>query len=53
LDRSTVDRYAELGVDRLILLPQPDADRADPHVPASADRIMANIGRVAEQIIAD
>jgi len=53
LDRSTVDRYAELGVDRLILQPQPDADRAHPHVPVSADRIMANIDRVAEQIIAD
>jgi len=26
---------------------------AHPHVPVSADRIMANIDRVAEQIIAD
>jgi hypothetical protein len=28
LDRATVDRYAELGVDRLVLAPQPDADHA-------------------------
>jgi probable F420-dependent oxidoreductase len=52
LDRATVDRYAELGVHRLVLLPQPDADRAHTHVPVPAGRILGNIDRVAEQIIA-
>src|SRR5262249_36833872 len=31
LDRATVDQYEELGVDRLVLLPDPSADRAQRH----------------------
>jgi probable F420-dependent oxidoreductase len=51
LDRSTVEQYAELGVDRLVLLPQPDADRPLRHSPIPADRIMHNIDRVAGEIL--
>jgi hypothetical protein len=51
LDRATVDRYAELGVDRLVLLPQPDVDHAHEHVPVPANRILDNIARIADQII--
>lgn len=52
LDRATVDQYEELGVDRLVLLPQPDADRTQRHAPVPADRILRNIDLVAEQVIA-
>jgi probable F420-dependent oxidoreductase len=52
LDRATVDHYEELGVDRLVLLPQPDADRTHRHDPVPADRILHNIDVVADQIIA-
>ena len=51
LDRSAVDRYAELGVDRLVLLPQPDAARGHRHEPVPPDRIMSNIDKVAEEFI--
>jgi probable F420-dependent oxidoreductase len=52
LDRATVDQYEELGIDRLVLLPQPDAGRTQRHTPVPADRILRNIDMVAEQIIA-
>jgi probable F420-dependent oxidoreductase len=51
LDKATVERYAELGVDRLVLLPQPDAGPRQRHVPVPAERILRNIDAVAEQII--
>jgi hypothetical protein len=31
LDRGTVERYAELGVDRLVLLPRPDVGPGERH----------------------
>ena len=40
LDQATVDQYEELGVDRLVLLPQPDVDRTRRHAPVPVDRIM-------------
>jgi probable F420-dependent oxidoreductase len=52
LDRATVDQYAELGIDRLVVLPQPDADRGRRHSPVPRDRIMYNIDKIAEEIIA-
>jgi probable F420-dependent oxidoreductase len=52
LDRAVVEQYTELGVDRLVLLPEPDAGPAQRHVPIPADRILRNIDAVAEQIIA-
>jgi probable F420-dependent oxidoreductase len=51
LDLATVEQYAELGVDRLVLLPQPDADRAQRHAPVPADRILRNIDTTADRII--
>jgi probable F420-dependent oxidoreductase len=52
LDRATVDAYAELGVDRLVLMPEPGARRRHWHEPVPADRIMANIDTVAAQFMA-
>ena len=52
LDRATVEQYAELGIDRLVVLPQPDADRGNRHFPVPRDRIMYNIDKIAEEIIA-
>ena len=51
LDKATVDRYAELGIDRLVLLPQPDASPAQRHAPVPVDRILHNIDTVAQQIL--
>ena len=51
LDKAAVERYAELGVDRLVLLPQPDAPPSQRHAPVPVDRILRNIDTVAEQII--
>lgn len=51
LDKAAVDQYAELGVDRLVLLPQPDAGPSQRHAPVPVDRIVRNIDMVAEQII--
>lgn len=52
LDRSLAEQYAELGVDRLVLLPQPDAGPAQRHAPVPVDRILRNIDTAAAQIIA-
>src|SRR5262245_40920026 len=51
LDRATVDRYEDLGVDRLILLPEPEVDPARRHVPVPVDRILHNIDTVAEHFL--
>jgi hypothetical protein len=51
LDKAAADRYAELGVDRLVLLPQPDANPAQRHAPVPVDRILRNIDTVAQQIL--
>src|SRR5215471_13642548 len=51
LDRSVVAQYDALGVDRLVLLPQPDAARADRHRPVPLDRIIANIDWAAEELL--
>lgn len=47
LDRATVDQYQELGVDRLVLLPEPEAERGRRHAPVPVDRILHNIDTVA------
>jgi probable F420-dependent oxidoreductase len=47
LNRDIVTQYAELGVDRLVLLPQPDAD-TNRHKPVSADQILRNIDHAAQ-----
>ncbi len=51
LDRALAEQYTELGVDRLVLLPQPDAGPAERHAPVPVDRILRNIDAVAAQII--
>jgi probable F420-dependent oxidoreductase len=51
LDRSIADHYEELGVDRLVLLPQPDVDGAQKHRPVPLDRIKRNIDWVASELI--
>jgi probable F420-dependent oxidoreductase len=52
LDRATVDQYQELGVDRLVLLPEPEAERGRRHAPVPVDRILHNIDTVAGALLA-
>jgi probable F420-dependent oxidoreductase len=47
LDRAAIEQYTELGVDRLVVLPQPDRSAADKHEPVSRDQIMRNIDSLA------
>jgi alkanesulfonate monooxygenase SsuD/methylene tetrahydromethanopterin reductase-like flavin-dependent oxidoreductase (luciferase family) len=51
LNKAVADRYAELGVDRLVLLPEPDASPGQRHAPVPVDRILRNIDAVAQQIL--
>ena len=51
LDRSVVAQYEELGVDRLVLLPRPDAAGAERHRPVPLDRILANIDWAAGELL--
>lgn len=51
LDRGTVERYEELGVNRLVLLPQPDIDPAHKHVPVPSDQIKRNIDSIATHLL--
>jgi len=51
VDRALAEQYAELGVDRLVLLPHSDTDRMHRHAPAPLDRILRTIDTAAEQIV--
>jgi probable F420-dependent oxidoreductase len=51
LDRQIVERYEQLGVDRLVLLPQPDVDSARKHHPLPLEQIKRNIDRVADELL--
>jgi hypothetical protein len=51
LDRTVVERYEELGVNRLVLLPQPDADSDQRQRPVPLAQIMRNIDSVAEKLL--
>jgi probable F420-dependent oxidoreductase len=51
LDRDTVEQYAELGISRLVLLPEPEVELADRHRPVPLPRILANLDSVAERLI--
>ncbi len=51
LSRSTVEQYEQLGVDRLVLLPQPDVVPAERHRPVPLNRILRNVDQVAEQFL--
>lgn len=47
LDRGAVDRYAALGVDRLVVLPDPAAELGRRHRPAPRQRILQTIETLA------
>lgn len=47
-DASTVEQYGEIGVDRLVLLPRPDAPRAQRHEPVPVEEILRTIDAAAE-----
>jgi probable F420-dependent oxidoreductase len=49
-DESTVERFAEIGVSRLVVLPRPDATREQRHLPVPIDDILRNIDLVAETV---
>jgi probable F420-dependent oxidoreductase len=51
LDRGVVEHYEQLGIDRLVLLPQPDADREHLHAGVPVERILRNIDAVAKTAI--
>jgi probable F420-dependent oxidoreductase len=51
LDRDTVTRYADLGITRLVLLPNPDVELTDRHRPVPLPQILANLDSVAERLI--
>jgi len=50
-DRSVADRYEELGVDRVVVLPKPDAPTDTPHVPVPFDEIRHTIDTIAKEVI--
>ena len=45
--RDIADQYAELGVDRIVVLPRPDAPTETPHTPVPIDEIRRTIDAVA------
>jgi probable F420-dependent oxidoreductase len=51
LNRSVVAQYQDLGVDRLVLLPEPEADRGQRHAPVPEQRILHNIDQVAREFL--
>jgi hypothetical protein len=50
-DRRRFETYADLGVDRLVVLPRSDATRAERHAPVPLDDILRNLERVREAAI--
>lgn len=51
LNRQVLDAYEALGVDRVVLLPQPDADSAHKHDPVALEQIKRNIDAVAAELM--
>jgi len=49
-DRSIADQYAELGVDRVVVLPRPNAPTDTPHVPVPVDEIRHTIDTLAADL---
>ena len=49
-ERATADQYAELGVDRVIVLPRPDAPTDTPHTPVPFDEIRRTIDTIAPEL---
>jgi probable F420-dependent oxidoreductase len=50
-DLGVAEWYEELGVDRLVLLPRPDAPRDRRHDPVPIDEILRNIDAVADTVL--
>lgn len=48
LNRAIVDRYEDLGVDRLVLLPAPEPEPERRYAPEPVGRILHNIDIAAE-----
>jgi probable F420-dependent oxidoreductase len=51
LDRGTVERYAELGVDRLVLLPRLNARPHERHHPTPLEQIKRTIDTAAHELL--
>lgn len=51
LDQAAVEHYEQLGIHRLVLLPEPEASRGRRHAPVPLDRILHNIDTVAAAFI--
>jgi probable F420-dependent oxidoreductase len=51
-DRGMVERYESLGVDRLVLLPDPAAPLDERHRPVARERILETVDAFAEQALA-
>lgn len=51
MTRAIVDQYGELGVDRLVLLPQPGAPREARHRPVPRDQLLRNIDTAAAELL--
>jgi probable F420-dependent oxidoreductase len=49
-DRAAIERYEELGVDRLVVLPQPDVALAKRHLPVTRERILRNVEAAAAAV---
>lgn len=52
VDQAAVEQYEQLGIDRLVLLPEPGAPRGQRHAPVPVDRIMRTIEQTAADLIA-
>jgi alkanesulfonate monooxygenase SsuD/methylene tetrahydromethanopterin reductase-like flavin-dependent oxidoreductase (luciferase family) len=50
-DAEAAEFYEELGIDRLVLLPRPDAPGASRHEPVSAEAILRMIDDVAATVL--
>lgn len=50
VDRALIHQYEDLGVERLVVLPQPDAASDERHLPVPLDRIKRNIDTVVREL---
>jgi len=49
-DEGVAEQFAALGVDRLVVLPRPDAPREERHRPIGLDDLLRNVDRVGAVI---
>jgi probable F420-dependent oxidoreductase len=49
IDRNTIEQYQELGVERLVFLPQPDAGPDERHRPVPLEQIKRNLDTVERE----